>query len=94
LLRAQTRGDLLGISLLAHRAGAKFGYAAVPDEFAQAENSTEINSVMMGRLFEEGYRFSRGGPQWRRTPPGLDADSQPPPRTGTRFAVIDNSVQP
>ena len=89
LLRSQVRGDLLRIALMARRAGAGFGFAAVPDEFERAENSIELTPKMMGQLFEEGYRFSRGGPRWRTTPPGLDDDVQPAPRTGTKFTVID-----
>src|SRR5205814_6417590 len=60
LLRSQVRADLLRIALMARRAGAGFGFAAVPDEFERAENSIELTPKMMGRLFEEGYRFSRG----------------------------------
>lgn len=89
LLRSQVRGDLLRIALAARRAGAAFGFAAVPDDFDRAENVIELSPKVMNQLFEEGYRFSRGGPRWRPTPPGLDADAQPPPRTGTKFTVIE-----
>src|SRR5438105_1080734 len=70
------------------RAGAGFGYAAVPEEFEQAQNSIEISPKMMARLFDEGYKFSLGGQPWHPTPPGLDSDA-PPPRTGTTFTVTD-----
>ena len=54
-----------------------------------APNPVEAARFAIWRLFEEGYRFSRGGPRWQATPPGLDADAQPPPRTGTKFTVVE-----
>jgi len=86
LLRAQIRGDLQRISLQAKMAGAGFGFTAVPDEFAAGE-AAQIGPQLLRRLFSEGYHFGRSGTNWRRALPGLDADDEPPPRTGIRFNV-------
>ncbi|MFL5342561.1 MAG: patatin-like phospholipase family protein [Gemmataceae bacterium] len=86
LLRAQVRGDLQRIALQAQKAGATFGFTAVPDDFGVGESAT-LNPQMLRRLFDEGYKFGSSRTAWRQTAPGLEVN-EPPPRTGTRFRLI------
>jgi predicted acylesterase/phospholipase RssA len=94
LLLSQCHADLRQIYLQAHRSGASFRFAAVPEEFDTARTSMDIDPAFMTRLWEEGRRFAASGFPWRTSPPGLHAHDQPPPRTGTRLLRIEPAERP
>ncbi len=87
MLQARLEGDLLRVYVQARQAGAAFRLAGVPDEVSLPANWMALDGPALRRLFDAGYQFGAGGAAWRREPPGLRADDQPPPRGGVRFVV-------
>jgi hypothetical protein len=85
--QAQFEGDLLRVYLLSKFAGARFGLAAVPQEFANDLSSLSFDPKVMRALFEEGFRSASNGSVWRSVPPSLTPGEQAPPRGGVRFEL-------
>lgn len=92
LFRARHRADLDRIYQTTHDAGAKFGYAAVPDEVQSAVTSVAFEPKLMRQLFDAGYQFASGGPVWNAKPPALDPEDHASPRTGVRFSAVESST--
>ncbi len=90
LLNAQTRDDLLRVFLLTRLTGGCFAVTSVPQELPVDPNPTRFNPVEMRRLFDVGYEQAVRGEAWRPTPPGVNPDEWPWPRTGTRFNLQSN----
>jgi len=84
ILRAQQEHELTQIYLLTYFAKADFRVAAIPQEFATAASSMEFDVNAMRALYLEGYRLGVAA-MWGDTPPGIDAEKWPLPRTGTRL---------
>jgi predicted acylesterase/phospholipase RssA len=94
LFRARHRADLERIHQIAHDAGAKFGFAAIPDEVQSAVTSVAFDPKLMRQLFDAGYQFAVDGPVWNPNPPGLDPEDQTHPRTGVRFSAVEGGGSP
>ncbi len=94
LFQTGMRADMQRIYHQTRRAGAEFGFAALPDSFATSGTAVDINPKLMKQLFEEGRNFAQNGMHWRKIPPGLDDLDQSPPRTGSKLLVIDDQSHP
>ncbi len=68
--RAGMVGDLFRIHSVAVATQASFYWTTIPDD-VEIEGSEVFDPVVMGRLYELGYRKGTEGPQWVTGPPGL-----------------------
>ena len=94
VFRARQRADLDRIYQVAHQAGARFCYAAAPEESPTAVTSVAFEPKLGRQLFDAGYQFAIGGPKWCAIPPCLDPDEQTTPRAGFRFSTVENPPTP
>jgi predicted acylesterase/phospholipase RssA len=68
--RAGMVGDLFRIHTIAVATKADFFWITIPDD-VPIEGSEVFDPVMMGRLYELGYRKGTEGPLWNSGAPGL-----------------------
>jgi predicted acylesterase/phospholipase RssA len=74
--RAGMVGDLFRIHTIAVATQASFYWITIPDDVA-IEGSEVFDPVVMGRLYELGYRKGTEGPPWYAGPPGLQYRTAP-----------------
>jgi predicted acylesterase/phospholipase RssA len=74
--RAGMVGDLFRIRTVAVATQANFYWITIPDE-VEIEGSEVFDPVVMGRLYELGYRKGAAGLQWFTGPPGLQYQQAP-----------------
>ena len=68
LIKAQARGDVERLHVMAERNGISFGLASIPDTFSTP--STEpFDLNYMRKLFDFGYRQACAGYPWANRPP-------------------------
>jgi predicted acylesterase/phospholipase RssA len=74
--RAGMVGDLFRIHTVAVANKASFYWITIPDD-VEIEGSEVFDPVVMGRLYELGYRKGTEGPLWVTGPPGLRYEQAP-----------------
>lgn len=74
--RAGMVGDLFRIHTIAVATQASFYWITIPDDVV-IEGSEVFDPVVMGRLYERGYRKGTEGPPWYTGPPGLQYRTAP-----------------
>jgi predicted acylesterase/phospholipase RssA len=72
LIKTQGIGDHYRIYTTAKRDGVDYNLAFVPSDFS-VPSKDAFDKAYMTALFEKGYALARGGYQWHKAPPGLDA---------------------
>ena len=68
--RAGVVGDLFRLYAVALATEASLNWTTIPDD-VEIEGSEVFDPVVMGRLYELGYRKGTEGPAWVTSPPGL-----------------------
>jgi hypothetical protein len=74
LIRTQGIGDLYRIYLGAQRDGLDYNLAYIPSDFKEKPKE-EFDPDYMYKLFDLGYRMSKNGYSWDKTPPGIEPPS-------------------
>jgi predicted acylesterase/phospholipase RssA len=92
LIYAQTRGDLLKLYTACLLTGMNYFTASIPSDYPAPSSSTDFDPKVMSKMFDEGFRQSVGGMQWRTTPPGLEPGEGAFLRTGTDLQVVPLNV--
>lgn len=70
--KAAVVGDLFRIHSVTTREQAGFNWVTIPEDFDLG--GTEVfDPVVMGNLYDLGYRMALDGPKWQTMPPGLSA---------------------
>jgi len=71
LIRTQGVGDLYRIFLLTKRDGLDFNLAYIPDDF-NAPQKEIFDPEYMQELFDLGYRMTKDGYPWSKSPPEIE----------------------
>jgi predicted acylesterase/phospholipase RssA len=73
LLHTQGIGDLYRIYVASQRDGLDFNLAYIDSDFEFENKKHDFDTVYMRALFDYAETLGRKGYQWKKTPPGLEA---------------------